>query len=50
MDLKMPVMGGVQAIQAIRGQFPSAKVIVCPPMKAMKTSIARSKPAPRLIS
>ena len=28
MDLKMPVMGGVEAIQAIRGQFPSAKVIV----------------------
>ena len=28
MDLKMPVMGGVAAIQAIRGQFPSAKVIV----------------------
>ena len=28
MDLKMPVMGGVQAIQAIRGQFASAKVIV----------------------
>ncbi len=24
----MPVMGGVAAIQAIRGQFPSAKVIV----------------------
>jgi len=28
MDLKMPVMGGVEAIQAIRGQLPSAKVIV----------------------
>jgi DNA-binding NarL/FixJ family response regulator len=28
MDLKMPVMGGVEAIQAIRGQFPLAKVIV----------------------
>ena len=28
MDLKMPVMGGVEAIQAIRGQFPAAKVIV----------------------
>jgi DNA-binding NarL/FixJ family response regulator len=28
MDLRMPVMGGVQAIQAIRSQFPSAKVIV----------------------
>ena len=28
MDLKMPVMGGVEAILAIRGQFPSAKVIV----------------------
>jgi two-component system NarL family response regulator len=28
MDLKMPVMGGVQAIQAIRGQFAPAKVIV----------------------
>jgi two-component system, NarL family, response regulator len=28
MDLKMPVMGGVQAIQEIRGEFPSAKVIV----------------------
>ncbi|MGA2578427.1 MAG: response regulator transcription factor [Bryobacteraceae bacterium] len=28
MDLKMPVMGGVEAIQAIRGQFPSARVIV----------------------
>jgi len=28
MDLKMPVMGGVEAIQAIRGQYPSAKVIV----------------------
>ena len=28
MDLKMPVMGGVEAIQAIRGEFPSAKVIV----------------------
>ncbi len=28
MDLKMPVMGGVEAIQAIRGECPSAKVIV----------------------
>ncbi len=28
MDLKMPVVGGVQAIQAIRGQFALAKVIV----------------------
>jgi two-component system NarL family response regulator len=28
MDLKMPVMDGVEAIQAIRGQFPSTKVIV----------------------
>jgi two-component system NarL family response regulator len=28
MDLKMPVMGGVQAIQGIRGQFALAKVIV----------------------
>jgi two-component system NarL family response regulator len=28
MDLKMPVMGGVEAIQAIHGEFPAAKVIV----------------------
>jgi two-component system NarL family response regulator len=28
MDLKMPVMGGVQAIQAIRGQFALAKIVV----------------------
>jgi len=28
MDLKMPVMGGVAAIQAIRCQFPSARIIV----------------------
>jgi DNA-binding NarL/FixJ family response regulator len=28
MDLKMPVMGGVEAIRTIRGQFPAAKVIV----------------------
>jgi two-component system NarL family response regulator len=28
MDLKMPVMGGVEAIQAIRGECPSAKIIV----------------------
>jgi DNA-binding NarL/FixJ family response regulator len=28
MDLKMPVMGGVEAIQAIRRQSPSAKIIV----------------------
>jgi len=28
MDLKMPVMGGVQSIQAIRTQFVLAKVIV----------------------
>jgi two-component system NarL family response regulator len=28
MDLKMPVVGGVQAIRAIRGQFALAKVIV----------------------
>jgi two-component system, NarL family, response regulator len=28
MDLKMPVMGGVEAIQAIHGQFPSAKIMV----------------------
>jgi two-component system NarL family response regulator len=28
MDLKMPVMGGVEAIQAIRGSCPAAKVIV----------------------
>jgi len=28
MDLKMPIMGGVEAIQAIRGPFPTAKVIV----------------------
>ena len=28
MDLKMPVMGGVDAIQAIRGQCASAKIIV----------------------
>jgi DNA-binding NarL/FixJ family response regulator len=28
MDLKMPVMAGVEAIRAIRGQFSSAKVIV----------------------
>jgi DNA-binding NarL/FixJ family response regulator len=28
MDLKMPVMGGVDAIRAIRGQCPTAKVVV----------------------
>ncbi|MGA2593674.1 MAG: response regulator transcription factor [Bryobacteraceae bacterium] len=28
MDLKMPVTGGVEAIQAIRGQFRSAKIVV----------------------
>jgi len=27
-DLKMPDMGGVDAIRAIRGEFPSAKIIV----------------------
>jgi len=28
MDLKMPVMGGVEAIKAIRGQSPAARVVV----------------------
>ena len=28
MDLKMPDMGGVEAIRGIRGEFPSAKIIV----------------------
>jgi len=28
MDLKMPVMGGVEAIRGIRREFPSAKIIV----------------------
>ena len=28
MDLKMPVMGGVEAIRAIRGQSPAARVVV----------------------
>ena len=28
MDLKMPLMSGVEAIQAIRGQFASSKIIV----------------------
>ena len=28
MDLKMPVMGGVEAIRQIRAEFPSAKIIV----------------------
>jgi DNA-binding NarL/FixJ family response regulator len=28
MDLKMPVMGGVEAIRGIRTEFPSAKIIV----------------------
>ncbi len=28
MDLKMPLMGGVEAIQGIRGEFNSAKIIV----------------------
>ena len=28
MDLKMPVMGGVEAIRVIRTEFPSAKIIV----------------------
>ena len=28
MDLKMPDMGGVEAIRAIRAEFPSAKIIV----------------------
>jgi DNA-binding NarL/FixJ family response regulator len=28
MDLKMPVMGGVEAINAIRANFPAAKVVV----------------------
>lgn len=28
MDLKMPVMGGVEAIKAIRANFPAAKVVV----------------------
>jgi len=28
MDLKMPVMGGVEAIEAIRGECPAAKVVV----------------------
>src|SRR4029077_11608417 len=27
-DLKMPEMGGVEAIRAIRAEFPSAKIIV----------------------
>ena len=28
MDLKMPVAGGVDAIRAIRSEFPSAKIVV----------------------
>jgi two-component system NarL family response regulator len=28
MDLKMPIAGGVDAIRAIRGEFPSAKIVV----------------------
>jgi len=28
MDLKMPVMGGVDAIQAIRSEYPAAKIVV----------------------
>jgi DNA-binding NarL/FixJ family response regulator len=28
MDLQMPVMTGIQAIQAIRGEFPEARIIV----------------------
>ena len=27
-DLKMPEMGGVEAIRTIRAEFPSAKIIV----------------------
>ena len=28
MDLQMPVMGGIEAITAIRGEFPSARIVV----------------------
>ncbi len=39
----MPVMSGVEAICRYLPEFPSAEIIVYPPIKKMKTSIARSR-------
>src|SRR6201982_510789 len=45
MDLQMPEMNGLDAIIAIRGEFPEARIICCPPMPATFRCCGRSKPA-----
>lgn len=44
MDLKMPEMGGVEAISAICADFPLAKIVVLSTYEGMKTFIAPSTP------
>src|SRR6201982_979583 len=45
MDLQMPEMNGLDALIAIRGEFPAARIMCCPPMPATFRCCGRSKPA-----
>jgi two-component system NarL family response regulator len=42
LDLRMPVMGGVEAAAAIRTEFPRARMVALRPMEATKTYAAPS--------
>ncbi len=43
MDLKMPEMGGVEAIRAIRADFPTQRLWFSLPTKATKTSFGQCR-------
>ena len=45
MDLQMPEMNGIDALSAIRGEFPEARIIVLTTYPAMFRFSALSKPA-----
>jgi chemotaxis response regulator CheB len=47
MDLQMPEMNGLDALIAIRTEFPDARVIVLTTYEATRRSSARSRPARR---
>ena len=46
MDLQMPEMSGLEAVIAIRAEFPEARIIVSPCTWAMPMSCVRSGLAP----